>query len=263
MTAEGAAHKGALEEARNAGAEIGRNTKERLGEARSKPAEISRHARERLEEGRDRIEERFESIPDMLPERAVMQRRVRIATFIILLVCAGLVVAGFATGTLRSLESLQSFVLSLGWFGPVVYIILVAAQCVFPIIPGGIGIVAGPVLFGSWLGFTFNWIGISLGSFAAFFIARHFGMSIIERIFPAALVDKFDDWTDNPRFTRLFALAILLPVAPDDLLCYLAGTTKLRFRTYALIIVTCKPPSLAVYSFGLIAALEGIGTWLG
>lgn len=289
MTAESAGRKSALEEAGVKSAELGRQAREQLGESRQRIGERiddgrhrigeriedSRHRigeriddgrhriGERIEDSRQKIGERIDEIPERLPDREVMQKRVRVISVVVLLVAAGLVVAGFATGTLRSLENLQSFVGALGWFGPVVYIILVAAQCIFPIIPGGIGIVAGPVLFGSWLGFTYNWIAISLGSFGAFLIARHFGMSIIERIFSAKMVDKFDDWTDNPRFTRLFALAILLPVAPDDLLCYLAGTTKMKFRTYALIIVTCKPPSLAVYSFGLIAALEGIASWLG
>ncbi|MDO5495000.1 MAG: TVP38/TMEM64 family protein [bacterium] len=245
MTVEGAARRSALEEGRATSVELGRR------------------ARARLDDRRERIEDQLERIPQSLPERAVMQRWVRIALVALLVLCAGLVIAGFANGTLRSLESLQQFVGSLGLYGPVVYIVLVAAQCIFPIIPGGIGIVAGPVLFGPWLGFLFNWIGISLGSFGAFWIARHFGMGIIERIFPAPLVGKFQEWTDRPGFTRLFAVAILLPVAPDDLLCYLAGTTRVRFSTYALIIVTCKPWTLAVYSFGLMAALQGIASWLG
>ncbi|HHW83896.1 MAG TPA: TVP38/TMEM64 family protein [Actinomycetales bacterium] len=263
MSAEGAARRSVLAEGRSV-----------LAEGRAAGSAISQHARERIGEGKDRIEgrigqieerieQRIEQIPELLPERTVLQRRVRIASAVLLVVCAGLVIAGFASGTLRSLESLQEFVRSIGLLGPVVYVVLVAAQCVFPIIPGGIGIVAGPVLFGPLLGFTYNWIGISLGSFGAFLIARHFGMGIIERIFPASLVQKFHAWTDSPRFTRLFAIAILLPVAPDDLLCYLAGTTKMTFRTYALIIVTCKPWTLAVYSFGLMAALQGIASWLG
>lgn len=196
-------------------------------------------------------------------ENRAFKRNLRIAAALVLLASAALVIVGFWTGTLRSLSSLQEFVHGLGFWGPLVYTVLVAAQCVFPIIPGGIGIIAGPVLFGSWMGFLLNWIGISIGSVAAFLIARHFGMAIIEKVFSPALVDRFDDWTDNPRFTKLFALAILLPVAPDDLLCYLAGTTRMRLSTYTLIIVLCKPPSLAVYSFGLIAALEGVASWLG
>lgn len=212
---------------------------------------------------RECLEDRIEALSDLLPERDVMRRRLRIATFALLLICAGLVTAGIASGTLRSLKNLEEFMWTLGWFGPVIYILLVAAQCVFPVIPGGIGIVAGPVLFGPWTGFLFNWIGISLGSFGAFLIARHFGMSLIERIFPPAPLAKFRNWTGSPRFTKLFAVAILAPVAPDDLLCYLAGTTPMRFSTYALIIVTCKPWALAIYSFGLFSALQGIVSLVG
>ena len=58
-------------------------------------------------------------------------------------------------------------------------------------------------------------------------------------------------WAENKKFTTLFAIAILLPVAPDDFLCYLAGTTKMPLWKFTTIILLCKPATLLVYSFGL------------
>ncbi len=85
---------------------------------------------------------------------------------------------------------------------------------------------------------------------------------LIERMFaPPKTVEKLLGWTRSSHFTRLFATAIALPVAPDDLLCYIAGTTKMRWRTYVLIIVTCKPWSLIAYGLGVSALLMRFLPW--
>ena len=55
-------------------------------------------------------------------------------------------------------------------------------------------------------------------------------------------LDKYDDWTtDASRYQRLFALAIFSPVAPDDFLCYLAGTTTMSWKSFTTIILLGKP----------------------
>lgn len=58
-------------------------------------------------------------------------------------------------------------------------------------------------------------------------------------------------WTENKNFSVLFALAIIFPIAPDDFLCYLAGTTKMTLLKFTLIILLGKPFGIAGYSFGL------------
>ena len=60
----------------------------------------------------------------------------------------------------------------------------------------------------------------------------------------------------NSHFTGWFALAIFLPVAPDDFLCYLAGTTAMCWSIFALIIFACKPFAIALYSTGLNVAFR-------
>lgn len=50
---------------------------------------------------------------------------------------------------------------------------------------------------------------------------------------------------------RPFALAIFFPFSPDDFLCALAGTTKMSFRTFVLIIIFGKPVSIMLYSIFL------------
>lgn len=82
-------------------------------------------------------------------------------------------------------------------------------------------------------------------------------------MFPASLIEKYDRWSEEKgRFARWFALLIFLPVAPDDYLCFLAGTTGISWQKYTAILLLCKPFSIALYSLGLtVAARQLLGLW--
>ena len=65
--------------------------------------------------------------------------------------------------------------------------------------------------------------------------------------------NKYVGWLDNQnRFEKLFALAIFLPVAPDDALCLMAGLTHISVKKYTWIILVAKPLSIFLYSMALI-----------
>ncbi len=168
---------------------------------------------------------------------------------------------GLKTGTLSSLANLQAFIDSLGAWGPIVFLIVSIASVIFPIVPGGLMVIAGPVLFGPVEGTIYNYLATCIGSFADFAIGRQVGLGLIQRIFPRRIVEKYLGWTRSKHFTRAFAIAIALPVAPDDLLCYLAGTTKMTWRTYLLIILLCKPWALIAYGLGVSALLLNVIPW--
>ncbi|MGO1390439.1 TVP38/TMEM64 family protein [Brachybacterium alimentarium] len=185
----------------------------------------------------------------------------RLSPLLGLAISATLVVWGLQTGVLQSLENLQAFIGSLGAWGPVVFLLASTASVVFPIVPAGLLVIAGPVLFGSLEGTVYNYVAVCAGSLLNFLIARHVGLSLIERIFSERTVEKFLGWTRSAHFTRAFALAITLPVAPDDLLCYIAGTTRMRWRTYVLIILLCKPWALIAYGLGISALVLRYLPW--
>jgi len=175
----------------------------------------------------------------------------RIAPLVGLVLCALVVVAGWQAGIFDSLTALQEFTAQLGWFAPAVFMLLQYALVVFPVLPvGGVTVLAAPLLFGPVEGTIYNYVSICAGSFTAFALARRYGMSLIQRFVPPRLVEKYLRGTRSRHFTRAFALAILLPLAPDDALCYLAGTTAMRVRTFVLIILLCKPWAILAYSLG-------------
>lgn len=192
------------------------------------------------------------------PARRDPTNIIRAAVVVVFGSIVAMFVWGFSSGTFTSLEAMQSWVDGFGAAGPVLYIIAQAAQVVVPVIPGGVGIVAGPMLFGFFEGFLYNYIAIVIGSMIDFWVGRHLGLPVVRAFFPAKLIDKYVEWTRRPYFVRGFAAAIFLPVAPDDLLCYLAGMTGMDWKKFTLIIILGKPWSILVYSWIIVFAAESV-----
>ena len=181
-------------------------------------------------------------------ERTVLQA-VSLTGF---LLCVLTAFWGWRTGLLTSQERLQALVDSCGGAGVLLFTVFQAVQVVVPILPGGLGCLAWVLLFGPVKGFVYNYVGICAGSLLAFAVARSCGKPLLPLLFSEKTIRRYSRWTEEKdRFARLFALAIFLPVAPDDFLCYLAGTTEMSWRRYTAIILLCKPFAIALYSLGL------------
>lgn len=188
-----------------------------------------------------------------------VQRISKIISVVILAAIVILCIIGYRKGLFTSIDTLQSWVAGFGIAAPLIFIALQAIQVAVPIIPGGVTLLGGVLIFGPWWGFWYNYIGIVIGSLAVFAISRIYGKPLMYKLFSSESIEKYENWTDNHgRFTKLFAIAIFIPGAPDGLICYLAGTTKMTWKTYSLIILLCKPASIALYSLGFFSVSKGI-----
>lgn len=164
-----------------------------------------------------------------------------IAIVIFLLIC-------LKKGFFKSPELIVKRVGKFGSLGPVVFIFLQIIQVILPIIPGGATSLAGVLLFGSVFGFIYNYIGMIIGSLIVFLLARKFGIKFVKKICDEETVDKYVGYIHNKKFEKIFIICILLPFFPDDLLCYVAGISKLSFKRFLIILLITKPPSLLFYS---------------
>ncbi len=156
-----------------------------------------------------------------------------------------LLIIGFKLGIFTSSENMEAFVKKAGVWAPLLFLLVQVVQVIFPIIPGGLTQAAGILLFGPLWGFILNYVGVCAGSCINFLLAKRYGRPYVERLVSEKAWGKYIKWLDSPKFGLFFAIAILLPVAPDDLLCLLAGLTPMKFKKF-------------LYSFGLTAIL----TWL-
>ena len=181
------------------------------------------------------------------------RRLINILTLVSTVIIVFLAIYWWKLGILTNQSKMKAYLADKQVIGPVLFVLIQVVQVVFPIIPGGISLLAGVVFFGPVAGFFYNYIGICLGSVIVFFLARYYGKPFILHLVSEKTFNKYIKWTKNQRkFNWFFALCILAPAAPDDVLCMIAGLTQMRFSTYFLIIVLGKPWTIAAYSLGLL-----------
>lgn len=174
---------------------------------------------------------------------------------LLMLLAAGLLIKLYFSGKYDSVESLQAYVGSFGLFAPLVLTLIQAAQVVVPVLPGMLGCAVGTVLFGITGGFLCNYIGICLGSIAAYYLAVKFGIDIILLMFSQKKYEKWRTWIEKSKYYGAFLFtATLLPLFPDDFLCYFSGLVKMNARKFIWIILLGKPWCILAYciAFGSI-----------
>ncbi len=184
---------------------------------------------------------------------AASRKLINFISIIGLVISIGLTIYFINLGVFKDLNSLRGLVGDSIILGPIIFILIQILQVVIPIIPGGISTAAGVLIFGPYAGFIYNYVGICIGSIIIFLLGRRYGKPFILSMVSDKTYNKYVGWLDNQnRFEKLFALAIFLPVAPDDALCLMAGLTNISVKKYTWIILLAKPLSIFLYSIALI-----------
>lgn len=134
--------------------------------------------------------------------------------------------------------------------GPLIFLLIQILQVVFPIIPGGVTTVIGYLVFGPWLGFILNYIGILIGSIILFYLSRIYGKRFCLLFMKKATFEKYEAKIgDHKAYEIFFILCMLSPVSPADVIVMITGLTHMSFRRFLSIILVCKPLSIISYSY--------------
>lgn len=187
-------------------------------------------------------------------------KQIQVTTYLSTLIGILLLFYCFNQGYFSDPEKLQILLNKSGILAPILFIGLQIFQAVFPLIPGGLSTSLGVVAFGPIAGFIYNYIGAICGSILIFLLARRYGKPFILKFTKQETYDKYVRWLDKKNYESLFALAIFMPCAPDDLLCMIAGLTTMSLKKFSWIIILGKPLSLLAYSLGLLEVLKYIQT---
>ncbi|MFC7228915.1 VTT domain-containing protein [Salinirubellus salinus] len=151
-------------------------------------------------------------------------------------------------------ERLRAEVRAFGPYAPLAFVALQTVQVVIAPIPGQLlGGVAG-YLFGGLAGSGYSLLGVALGSALAIGATRRFGRSYAERVLDEDVLARFDAVVDAVGEPGLFVM-FLLPVFPDDALCFLAGLTEIPVSRLLVLVVVGRAPTfvLAAYLGGSVA----------
>lgn len=130
-------------------------------------------------------------------------------------------------------EAVVSTIGGLGMWGPVVLIILLILQVFLAFIPGQALMVACGYIYGFGAGFLISWLGLFAGGQAAFYLARRYGRTFAERWISPEVLSKWDK-ASNGQGVGFYALSLVLPVFPNDAMCYVAGLGKISSRRFTV-----------------------------
>jgi uncharacterized membrane protein YdjX (TVP38/TMEM64 family) len=157
-------------------------------------------------------------------------------------------------------EQLRTWVEGFGVLAPVVFTLLQTAQVVVAPIPGQVVALVAGYLFGPSLGTVYSLVGVLVGSAIAFTLADRYGRGFVEELLDDAVVERFDGFVARVGIPGLVAF-VAIPGLPDDVICFLAGITNWRLRTFMVAITIGRLPAyvLTVYAGGKLASGRFVG----
>ena len=138
----------------------------------------------------------------------------------------GLILWGYSRGIFHSVASLQAFIKQFGNYAVLCFILLQIVQVIIPILPGGISSVAGMLMFGNLQGLLYSYLGLIIGEFIGFL---------------------------------LVIFTMLVPFAPDDIVCLVAGITDISLKEFMKIVLLLKFWSVATYSYLMLYLFQLFG----
>lgn len=170
-----------------------------------------------------------------------------------------------ATGLMDKIgtvEKLRKLVESTGAWAPLIFIVIQFLQVVILPIPGTLTVGAGVLLFGPLKTSLYSLAGIFAASLVAFWIGRHLGYKAAAWIVGKEDLDKWLQKVKGKDRVVLSAM-FLLPVFPDDILCFVAGLSTMSWRFFIVIQLIARTISVFVTSFSLNGNIIPYNTWWG
>lgn len=170
----------------------------------------------------------------------------------LLLILLGLIVSGAIFwqpiyDLASSPDKIRALVEGAGFWGPVIFVAVQFLQVLVAPIPGQVAGVLAGALFGAFWGTFYSMLGALIGFTTIFFISRKLGRPFVERFVKKEHLDKFD-YLAKANGPMVFFLIFLLPVFPDDIICYIAGLSAIRIRTLVVISLAGRFPGYLVLS---------------
>lgn len=153
-------------------------------------------------------------------------------------------------GLVQDRHQFKKAIKSFGPYSPLVFISFHILHAVIPPIPGEAIEFLGGYLFGVWAGMLYSMIGLIIGSWLSFSIARIFEKRIVERFVSPELRKKFAYLSDHEGVILSFLL-FLIPGFPKVALCYLLGLTPMHLGIFLMISTIGRIPGT------LMATLQG------
>lgn len=168
--------------------------------------------------------------------------------------------AGGILDELTSIDALRDYIDGFGSTAVLIYIIIQFLQVVVLPVPGSVSVAVGVALFGPLKSALYSFVGIFIGSVVAFFIGRVIGYKAVCWIVGK---DDLDKWLEKVRGKDYLLLSVmfLLPLFPDDVLCFVAGLSSMTTPYFIVMIIITRLISVFTTSYSL--DIIPFTTWWG
>ncbi len=176
-----------------------------------------------------------------------------ITLYVTVIFFEGVFYALLATGFMeiaRDEEQLKAYLERAGGWMGVVFTALQFLQVVILPIPSTVTVVAGAALFGPLTGSLLSLLGIVVGSLVAFLVGRYAGARVVAWLIGKETLEKWlkkIKGKDKLLFTAMF----LLPVFPDDVLCFVAGMSSMSLWYFLAVIVISRILAIFTTSYSI------------
>ncbi|MDX8364382.1 TVP38/TMEM64 family protein [Cytobacillus sp. IB215665] len=141
---------------------------------------------------------------------------------------------------------IREWILSFGLFAPVIYVILYTVRPLI-LFPASILSLAAGLAFGAVNGTIYTVVGATCGAALSFWVARKLGKNISNK-----------EWTGKAKSIQtqiekqgfIYVLLLrLLPIFNFDMISYIAGISKVRFKDFVLATFIGIIPGTFAYNF--------------
>lgn len=161
---------------------------------------------------------------------------------------------------LESIEDIKDIILSGGIYSYLIFFIIQFLQTTFVPIPSMIVTLAGVLVFGPWITFGISFFAVMLGSFVSFVLGKTLGKKVLIWITSEKTFNKWSDILVRGKY--VFFLMMLFPIFPDDILCFVAGTTNMTYTFYIITNLITRAIGILATCFvgsGLLIPFSGWG----
>lgn len=147
-------------------------------------------------------------------------------------------------------EVFRTWVGTLGYWGQLAFVGLMALQIILAFIPGEPLEIAAGYAFGFWQGTALCMLGAAVGSLVVFLAVRHLGIRVIRLFFPERDITSPAFFQNERKLNAVTFLLFAIPGTPKDLMTYCAGLTQMRLSVWMGISSIARIPSIVTSTVG-------------
>jgi uncharacterized membrane protein YdjX (TVP38/TMEM64 family) len=144
----------------------------------------------------------------------------------------------------------------LGFWAPLVFILVWIAACVF-FLPGLPVTIVGGLVFGALWGTVYSIVGSTLGATAAFLVGRYAARGMVEGLMTKNKhLAKIDEGVKTHGW-RMLMITRLVPLFPFNAQNYVYGLTKISLPTYVIVSFLCMLPACVAFNIAAGSVRSG------